>query len=495
MYRKKAHIHFVGIGGIGMSGIAQILKNQGYTISGCDLDMEQQSIKDLKASGCSVHEGNNTPACNDDSINVLVYSSAIRPHNPEILAAQQRGIPTIPRALMLAELMRTKYSIGIAGSHGKTTTTSLVSHILIEAKFDPTVIIGGHLKNIEANARLGKGEFLVAETDESDRSFLHLQPTFALVTNIDLEHLETYKDLDDIKDSFKHFISTLPFYGTAIMCVDDANVRSILPISHVKTIKYGLYDSDDPARHFAPLVPQGERCSTVRGEEHVSASRTIMQADVYGQNMQLFADHSTFDVYHKEKFLGSILFHMPGRHNVLNALGATALALDLDVPFATIAAALTSFKGIERRFSYKGRLRGAEVFDDYGHHPVEIYNTLLVARKRAKKKLTVLFQPHRYTRTDKLWQHFIEIFKQSEIDHLIITDIFPASEAPIANVTSQNFVADLISQHPSCTVTYVPFESDFAQIRQTLNPLLAHDDLLLLLGAGKVNKLAEIVDE
>jgi len=459
MYRKKAHIHFVGIGGIGMSGIAQILKNQGYRISGCDLDMDQQSIKDLKALGCLVFEGNNTPECNDDSISILVYSSAVRAHNPEIVAAQQRGIPTIPRALMLAELMRTKYSIAIAGAHGKTTTTSLMSHILIEAHFDPTVIIGGHLKNIGANARFGAGEFLVAEADESDRSFLHLQPTFAILTNIDLEHLETYKDLDDIKDSFKHFVGSLPFYGTAVVCIDDANVRSILPIPHVRTLKYGL-------------------------DAH---------ADLHAQEVQLYADYSTFAVYKKDHCLGTMHFHMPGRHNVLNALGATALALDLEIPFDTVARAISTFKGIDRRFSYKGRLHGAEVFDDYGHHPQEIYNTLLVARKRAKRKLTVVFQPHRYTRTDALWQHFIDTFKQSEIDHLIITDIFPASEAPIPNVTSQNLVNDLIGHHPAFPVSYVPFEKDFTKLKELLNPLLAEDDLLLLLGAGKINKLAEII--
>lgn len=461
MYRKKAHIHFVGIGGIGMSGIAQILKNQGYTISGCDMDMDQQSVKDLKAAGCLVYEGNNSLACHDTSIDILVYSSAVRPHNPELLAAQQRGIPTIPRALMLAEIMRTKYSVAVAGSHGKTTTTSLISHILIEAKLDPTVIIGGHLKNIEANARLGKGEFLVAEADESDRSFLHLHTTFAIVTNIDLEHLETYKDLDDIKDTFKNFIGSLPFYGAAVVCIDDANVRSILPLPHVKTIKYGLDES----------------------------------ADIYGQNVMLYADHSTFEVYHKGTHLGSIVFQMPGRHNVLNALGATALALELDVPFEIIARALSTFKGIDRRFSYKGRLKGAEVFDDYGHHPQEIYNTLQVARKRAKKNLVVVFQPHRYTRTDKLWHQFIETFAQSGIDHLIITDIFPASEAPIANVASENLVRDLLAHNLPFAISYVPFEKDFTQLKELLMPHLHEDDLLLLLGAGKVNKLAEIIEK
>src|SRR3990170_8155336 len=237
--KKKSHVHFVGIGGIGMSGIATILKYQGYEISGCDLDLDQTSIENLRTIGCKVYQGNNTPRCQDTTIDILVYSSAVKKQDPEIISAQERGIPTIPRALMLAELMRTKYSVAIAGSHGKTTTTSLISHILIEANMDPTVVIGGHLKNISSNARLGEGDFLVAEADESDRSFLHLQATLAIVTNIDLEHLETYQDLDDIKQTFKQFLNSLPFYGKAIVCVDDENIRSLLPIPHIKIIKYG----------------------------------------------------------------------------------------------------------------------------------------------------------------------------------------------------------------------------------------------------------------
>ena len=242
---KQAHVHFVGIGGIGMSGIATILKHQGYTISGCDCDMDQQSVKDLTLIGCKVYHGNNTPACQDPSIDILVYSSAIKDKNPEILAAQARGIPTIPRALMLAELMRTKFSIAIAGAHGKTTTTSLISHILIEAKRDPTVIIGGHLKNISNNARFGGGDFLVAEADESDRTLERLHATLAVVTNIDLEHLETYQDIDDIKATFRRFLYNLPFYGKAILCVDDPQVCSLFPLPHIKVLKYGLDENAD----------------------------------------------------------------------------------------------------------------------------------------------------------------------------------------------------------------------------------------------------------
>lgn len=459
MYNSKAHIHFVGIGGIGMSGIAQILRNQGYIISGCDADMEQQSIKDLKAYGCTIFEGNNTPECHAAKSDILVYSSAIRAHNPEIVAAQARGIPTIARALMLAELMRTKYSIAIAGAHGKTTTTSLISHILIEAKLDPTVVVGGHLKNIEANARLGNGDFLVAEADESDRSLQNLHATLAVITNIDLEHLETYKDLDDIKETFKRFLNNIPFYGKAFVCIDDENVRSILPsLPHIKMSKYGLDDS----------------------------------ADIYAHNLDLQATYSTFDLYVKEHGkLGTIKSNMLGRHNILNTIAATAVALELGIPFETIAHAVVSFKGIERRFCYKGLFQGAEIFDDYGHHPKEIYNTLLVAKKRAKKKLIVVFQPHRYTRTDKLWHDFIKTFIEADIDHLIVTDIFPASEAPIMNVTSQNLVQAIEQEHPKFTISYAPYESNFCEIKRQLAPLAHQDDLVLLLGAGKVNKMVD----
>jgi UDP-N-acetylmuramate--alanine ligase len=460
---KKSHIHFVGIGGIGMSGIAKILRNQGYHISGCDLDLEQKSVQELIQLGAHIYQGNNTPACHDSTIDVLVYSSAIAAQNPEILIAQERGIPTIPRALMLAELMRTKYSIAIAGSHGKTTTTSLISHILIEAQKDPTVIIGGHLKNISTNARWGTGDFLVAEADESDRSFLRLYPTLAVVTNIDLEHLDTYKDLDDIKNTFTQFLGNIPFYGKAIVCIDDPHIRSILPVSHVKTIKYGFDTS----------------------------------ADFFAQEVILEKDHSLFNLYIKNqtKPVAQIQLAMPGKHNILNALAAIATARDLDISFETIALALKNFKGIERRFSYKGTYKGAEFFDDYGHHPTEIFHTLQVARRRAQKKLIVVFQPHRYTRTHKLWQDFIDIFAYSHIDHLIITDIYAASEQPIDNITSINLVTALKLKQPACSVSYVPFENSLDQLKAHLSPLVQDGDLVLLLGAGKVNKLAQLTQE
>jgi UDP-N-acetylmuramate--alanine ligase len=434
-----------------MSGIATILKQQGYTISGCDADVCQQSITNLKSIGCIVHQGNNTPACNDPSIDILVYSSAIHSNNPEILAAQARGIPTIPRALMLSELMRTKYSIAIAGAHGKTTTTSLISHILIEAQMDPTVIIGGHLKSISNNARIGTGNFLVAEADESDRSFLHLHATFGIVTNIDLEHLETYQNLEDIKDTFKRFLGNIPFYGKGIVCIDDANIQSILPLPHIKLIKYGV--------------------------------ENWQNADIYARDLNLGANSSTITVCKKgiENPLGSMTINMPGKHNVLNALAATGLALELGIPFDIIARALASFNGVERRFTYRGTFRHAEVFDDYGHHPQEIQATLAVAKKRTKGRLIVVFQPHRFTRTDKLWNNFVNTFLENAIDSLVITDIYPASEQPIPGVTAENLVKAIKIQNKNTHVVYKEVEA----LRNFLEEITRPDDLILCLGAGK----------
>jgi UDP-N-acetylmuramate--alanine ligase len=461
MYKKKSHIHFVGIGGIGMSGIATILKQQGYTISGCDPDIQQDTIEQLKQSGCIVHHGNNSPACNNISIDILVYipmyATSISAVAQEIERAQQRGIPTISRACMLAELMRTKYSIAITGSHGKTTTTSLISHILIEANTDPTVVIGGKLHNLSSNVRVGNGNFLVAEADESDRSFLELLPTLAVITNIDLEHLETYKDLDDIKQAFMQFITLLPFYGKAIVCIDDENIRSLLPIQQVKTISYGINHD----------------------------------ADFYARDIVLNADHSTFTMYKKNSLLGTITLPIPGKHNIYNCLAAIALTYELDISFETIAHSLKTFGGIDRRFTLRGTYKGAEVFDDYGHHPKEIENTLLVARKRAKNKLIVVFQPHRYTRTEKLWSQFLDTFAKSPIDQLIITDIHSAGEAPIVTISSKRLAEAIQSNNPLFSVHYAPFNDDFKQIKIAIDASIAENDLILFLGAGKVYHIAQ----
>ena len=458
MYKKNIHIHFVGIGGIGMSGIAKILRYQGYIISGCDADCDQPSIVDLKHIGCSIYQGNNSSLCKDASIDIVVYSSAIQAQNEEIVAAQKRNIPTIPRAIMLAELMRTKFSIAIAGSHGKTTTTSLIAHILIEAKKDPTVIVGGMLKALSTNAQFGLGDFLVAEADESDRSLIHLQATLAVVTNINLEHLDTYNDIEDIKSTFKQFLNNLPFYGTAVVCTDNHNVQDILPLMHCKTIKYG-FDAN--------------------------------KADIFARSINLEGDFSTFEVTYKNQNLGLITVNMPGRHNVLNSLAAIAIALELEISFETIKKALLIFKGVERRFSYNGLYKGAEVFDDYGHHPEEILNTIAVAVKRKKNKLAMIFQPHRYSRTLKLWDTFMDYFSQFPLDHLIVTDIYPASELPIEGITAERFVQALQLKNPPYNIVYAPYDSEFNQICQVLDSVVNKDDLVLIQGAGKINKLIQ----
>lgn len=441
-----------------MSGIATILRHQGYQISGCDLDLEQKSVQDLIARGCTIYHGNNTPQCHDD-IDVLVYSSALKNDNPEIKAAQLKGIPTIPRALMLSELMRSKYSIAISGSHGKTTTTSMISHVLIEAQQDPTVIIGGHLKNISTNARLGQGNFLVAEADESDKSFLRLNPTLAVVTNIDLEHLDVYHDLDDIKTTFAQFLSNIPFYGKAFICMDNSHAASLLPISHIKVIRYGTGEHTDIRARDIILGPNYSTCT------------------IWKQN--------------SSEPLGSLYLTMPGYHNILNATATVAVALDLGIPFGVIATALANFKGIDRRFTFKGLYRQAEVFDDYGHHPTEIYHTLQVARKRARNKLIVAFEPHRYTRMEKLWADFMKVFCESKIDHLIVTDIYAAGESAINNIHSKRFFDELQNQNPAFSASYIPYETSFDNMQAQLNNLVQPDDLVLLLGAGKITKVAD----
>lgn len=457
MYRKNMHIHFVGIGGIGMSGIAEIVRKKGYQVSGCDAAESSKILDHLASLGCIIqHKHDPSHVAEAD---VVVYSSMIKPENPEMIAASARGIPVIPRALMLAELMRTKYSVAISGAHGKTTTTSMISHVLIEAELDPTIIVGGIVKNLSSNAQFGKGSVLVAEADESDRSFLYLNPSIAVVTNIDADHLDTYKDLDDIKQTFKNFLERLPFYGKAIICIDDVNVRSILPLPHVRTIKYGL-NSD---------------------------------ADVMGKIISLDPMQSVFDVFIKSVaadhvLLGRVVLHMPGEHNVYNALAAIALAVEYEIPFERICSALASFKGIERRFEYKGVYQGLEIFDDYGHHPTEVEKTLLVAQKRAEKKLLVAFQLHRFSRTQKLWHEFVSLFASQKMDALLLTDIYPAMELPIEGISTENMIVDIKKQAPDLAVFYCPTYED---VELKVKELMQAGDLLLTIGAGQINKVGE----
>ena len=457
MYKKCRHIHFIGIGGIGMSGIAEILKLQGFNVSGCDENINTKIVWHLKDIGCKIYQGHNKDHIKD--VDVLVCSSAVNQKNEEVIAAMQKGIPVIPRAIMLAELMRTKHGVAVAGAHGKTTTTSIISHILIEAGLDPTIIIGGILKNISMNAKLGEGNFLVAEADESDRSLLYLNPSIAVVTNIDADHLDTYKDLADIKQTFKDFLSRLPFYGKAFICIDDANIRSILPLSHISTVKYGFGKN----------------------------------ADIRGEIVELKKAVSIFDVFTHGKKLGRITLNMPGEPNILNSLAAIAISLEFDVPFTKIKNALKNFKGIERRFEFKGTYKGADIFDDYGHHPTEIKNSLMIAQKRTEKNLHVIFQPHRFSRTQKLWNEFVQAFSDNKkIKTLSLADIYPASEAPIPGITSQKLAQAIKEKNPSIKIFH---SSCYEEIEKNVVKHLEPGDMLLTQGAGKVNQIAEKLAE
>ena len=467
MYRKCEHIHFMGIGGIGMSGIAEILKLQGYTVSGCDIGPCTKTIQHLKDSGCMIYQNHDVQHVHQ--ADVLVYSSAVQQDSDEIRAALEKGIPVIPRAMMLGELMRTKFSVAVTGAHGKTTTTSLISHVLIEANRQPTVIIGGVLKNIANNAQLGGGDILIAEADESDRSLLNLTPTMVVLTNIDAEHLDVYSDIDDIKSTFKSFLGRLPFYGKAFVCVDDPHIRSILPLPHVSTLKYGL--SED--------------------------------ADMMGSNVELGVSSSSFDVHMNvavpgsiqkvRKFLGRVNLNIPGKHSVLNSLAAIGLCLEFGVPFSIVAQALQTFKGVERRFEFKGTFKGADIFDDYGHHPTEIKTTLLVAQKRVQSNLHVVFQPHRFTRTEKLWQDFVDVFAgidtpDYKITTLYITDIYPASEKPIPGITAERLAQAIGRRNPNLKVVYV---SGYQQAIDQVKDVVEAGDMLLTIGAGKINQVGE----
>jgi UDP-N-acetylmuramate--alanine ligase len=466
MYKKREHLHFMGIGGIGMSGIAQILRLQGYIVTGCDESKYGKTIDHLSEIGCTISQGHDIEHVHD--ADVLVYSSAIKKDNPEIVAAVAKGIPVIPRAIMLAELMRTKYSIAVSGAHGKTTTTSLISHILIEAEKNPTVIIGGILKNIATHAHLGDSNILIAEADESDRSLLYLNPSMAVVTNIDAEHLDVYKDIEDIKQTFRDFLARLPFYGKAFLCSDDPNIRAILPLHHISVTKYGIQDD----------------------------------ADIQGVIVQLNKAQSIFDVYNhtlmpgstlkKRELLGRVVLNIPGIHNIQNALAAIALTREFDVPFATIAQALSNFKGVERRFELKGVFNGAEIFDDYGHHPTEIRHTFMVAQRRKSRNLHVVFQPHRFSRTAKLWDDFVNIFADQQapytLNKIYITDIYAASEAPINGISSERLVAAIKKLHPDLDIHYV---DSYDKIASLVEQDLHDGDLLLTIGAGKVNQVGE----
>ncbi len=435
-----------------MSGIAELLLNLGYTVSGSDLEATDITAK-LERLGAKIYRGHERQWVGN--ADVVVTSTAIAEDNPEVAQAREEHVPVIQRAEMLAELMRLKkYGIAIAGSHGKTSTTSLVATILGEAELDPTIVVGGKVASLGGNAKLGDGEFLVAEADESDGSFLKLSPVIEVVTNIDLEHLDYYRDIDHIKDVFLEFINRLPFYGVAIVCFDDKNIAALLPEIHKRTITYGLTE----------------------------------QADLYATRIVSAEGGTRFTVKRRQEELGQVTLNRPGRHTIYNSLAAIAVGLELEIDFSTIAMALQGFQGVERRIEVKGEAEGVLVVDDYGHHPTEIRATLDAVREGwPEKRLVVAFQPHRYSRTQGLFDEFVTAFHRADV--LVLTDIYPASEAPIAGVTAQA-LQEAIQKHGQRNTFYIPGLIDSPA---ELLPLLQENDLLLTLGAGNIVRTGEQV--
>jgi UDP-N-acetylmuramate--alanine ligase len=445
-FRNFQRIHLVGIGGIGMSGIAEVLLTLGYSVSGSDLKLSNITER-LQNLGATIYEGHK--AANADGAHVVVTSSAVKPDNPEVVEAHKMKIPVIPRAEMLAELMRLKYGIAVAGAHGKTTTTSMVASVLAAAHLDPTFVVGGRVNQAGTTARLGKGEYFVVEADESDRSFLMLAPVVAVVTTIDREHLDQYSSLEDIQGAFLQFVNRVPFYGAAILCIDEPHVQAIIPSIKRPIITYG----------------------------------TSSQADLVISDVKLEGLESEFRLTYKGDDLGLFrLLHPPGMHNVRNAAAAAAVALYLNVGSDLIREGLAKFAGVGRRFDIKGVVNDITVVDDYGQHPAEIRATLEAARGCKFNRLLVLFQPHRFTRTQHLWGEFSRAFNQADV--LVLTDIYAASEAPIPGVTSEA-LANAIRNAGHKNVQY------FRSMQEGIEFLLRQanpGDAILTIGAGNVSR-------
>lgn len=450
MFRKIQHIHLVGIGGAGMSGIAEVLLTLGYKVSGSDLQYSE-TVRRLEELGGKVFIGHRESNIGDAQ--VVVVSSAVSPANPEVVAAREKVIPVIPRAEMLAELMRLKFGVAIAGAHGKTTTTSMVAAVLAQAGLDPTIVIGGKVNALGSHARLGRGELLVAEADESDGSFLKLSPSLVAVTNIDREHLDHYGSMERLLDSFVEFINRIPFYGLAVLCVDDERVRALLPRVSKRFQTYGLKElpgAPPPDFRATEIIPR-------KGE-------------------------TEFRAFYKGKGLGPFRLSVPGVHNVSNALAAIAIGLELEVPIDLIRKGLAAFTGVERRFQLRGEKAQIMVVDDYGHHPTEVRATLAAAKQGWGRRLVVLFQPHRYTRTRDLGQEFVHAFDQADL--LFLTEIYPAGEAPIPGVTGEK-LAEAIRQGGHPAITWVERKEMLAE---RVRPFLQPGDLVITLGAGDIWK-------
>ncbi len=441
--RHAAHVHFVGIGGIGMSGIAEVLVNLGYRVSGSDL-RASDTTRRLERLGATVFEGHR--ADNLVHADVVVISSAVKRDNPEVVAARQRKIPVIPRAEMLAELMRLKYAVAVAGSHGKTTTTSMVATVLTAAGLDPTAVVGGKVNVLDSNAKLGKSELMVAEADESDGSFLHLHPSIAVVTNIDPEHMDHYGTLENLQEAFVAFCNRVPFYGLNVLCLDAPNVQALLPKLEKRYVTYG-------SSHMADYRLEGVR---------------------------LDGFTTCFKAFRREEPLGEFRVRMVGAHNALNALAVIAVAEEMDVPLDVVRTALAEFGGVQRRFTVRGDAAGVTVVDDYGHHPTEVLATLGGARKAFGRRLVVAFQPHRYSRTHEMLREFVTSFNDADV--LFVSSVYAAGEDPIPGATG-DALAEAIRAHGHRDVTYVEKRTELA--REML-PRLREGDLVLTLGAGDI---------
>jgi UDP-N-acetylmuramate--alanine ligase len=452
---KTRRIHFVGIGGIGMSGIAELLANLGYAVSGSDARRSDVTDR-LETLGVTVYVGHR--AGNVGDADVVVYSSAVKADNPELSQAREHRVPVIPRAEMLAELMRLRFGIAVAGAHGKTSTTSMIALVLERAGLDPTAVIGGRLSAFGSNARLGQGEYMVVEADESDRSFLKLSPSIAVMTNIDREHMEAYGNYADLQQAFVDFANKVPFYGAIVACADDAELGAVSSRFTRRTITYGI-DAPDAEVRASEVVLEGfgARCVVQRRHPHGNGSATV---------------------------LGPLTLQVPGRHSVLNALAAVAVGLELDVPFERIAQALSDFRGAERRFQHVGVVDGITVVDDYGHHPTEIAAVVAAARAARPARLVIAFQPHRYTRTRDLMAEFGHALAQA--DEVILTDIYAASEDPIPGVTLEALAAAVNTHRdrPVHTVRTV------GELPEAVARIARPGDLVLTLGAGSIAGVA-----
>jgi UDP-N-acetylmuramate--alanine ligase len=452
MFLRTRRIHFIGVGGIGMSGIAEVLCNLGYDVSGSDL-RRSATTERLEGMGVTVFEGHEPEQV--EGCHVVVRSSAVGMSNPEVAHARDLGIPVIPRAEMLAELMRMKHGVAVAGTHGKTTTTSLLAGIFDEGGMDPTIVVGGKLNSVNTNAVLGRGEWMVAEADESDGSFLHLPPTIAIVTNIDAEHLDHYGSVEALYEAFLAFINKVPFYGAAVLCLDHPAIQALLPRVTKRYVTYGF----------------------------------TSQADFRATEVTIGDGKSNFGVLKGQEYLGPVSIQIPGRHNVLNSLAAIASSMEAGIPFSVIQRALSRFQGVQRRFTIRGLVQGVTVVDDYAHHPAEIQATLGAARESYGRRILAIWQPHRFTRVRDLHSEFMRAFNDCAM--LLVMDVYRAGEAPIEGVDSENLAREL-RHHGHKGVVHAP---DRAAVLAVVRAEARKGDIVITLGAGDVTALShDIVD-